>query len=238
VLGELEAAATLDQMPRLRGLAGAFLFAGDDVDKPVSVLSGGEKARLSLAKILLERPNLLVLDEPTNHLDIQAQDVLARALGEFAGTLLFISHDRAFIDALANKVLEVTRDAGPARTRVIPGGWADYARLLAREEAGAEQAEPLRPPRRAPRDRSRPRSNALRALQGRSAEIESEIAGAEVSLEKLGWLAADPAVARDGERMRALAGERSALEERIGELYAEWERVATQIEEAEEPVTG
>src|SRR5688572_2742383 len=97
----------------LRSLAGAFGFHDDDVFKPVRVLSGGEKARLALAKLLYDAPNLLVLDEPTNHLDIVTKRGLVRALSDYTGTLVFVSHDRQFLRALANRVLELTTAGKP-----------------------------------------------------------------------------------------------------------------------------
>jgi ATP-binding cassette subfamily F protein 3 len=107
VLEELEAFAPLAGQGTLRNLAGAFQFSGDDVDKSISVLSGGEKSRLVLAKLLFSAPNLLVLDEPTNHLDVLTKRALVRALSTYTGTVIFVSHDRAFLRSVADRVLEI-----------------------------------------------------------------------------------------------------------------------------------
>ena len=231
VLNELSRTATLDQVPQLRGLLGAFLFSGDDVEKRVSVLSGGEKARLALAKLLLARPNFLVLDEPTNHRDIRAQDVLIDALQRFGGTQLFISHDRTFINALANRILEVTPGPDGARVRSFPGNYDDYARKLDAEEGSPEARRSSTKPN--PRRHAKP-TFTLRRLKGRAGELARAIETSEAELERIGWLAADPAVSRDGERMRALAAERQALEARLAVLYSDWERASIEIEAVED----
>jgi ATPase subunit of ABC transporter with duplicated ATPase domains len=136
VLEELEHHAPRAGIGVLRSLAGAFGFSGDDVDKPVFVLSGGEKARLALAKMLFDAPNLLVLDEPTNHLDIVTKRALVRALSAYDGTLVFVSHDRAFLRALATRVVELA-PKGPA---VYPGTYDEYVRAFGREAPGLRQA--------------------------------------------------------------------------------------------------
>jgi ATP-binding cassette subfamily F protein 3 len=117
VLETLESEAPLELIPRLRDMLGAFLFRGDDAHKAVSVLSGGEKSRLALLKLLLYPVNLLVLDEPTNHLDLHSKDVLLDALSAYPGTVVFVSHDRAFMEALSTKCLELT----PRGPRVFYG---------------------------------------------------------------------------------------------------------------------
>ncbi|OHD73895.1 MAG: ABC transporter ATP-binding protein, partial [Spirochaetes bacterium RBG_13_68_11] len=129
VIEEVEAVAPTVLVPELRNLLGAFLFRGDDILKPVSVLSGGEKSRLSMLLLLLRPANLLVLDEPTNHLDIASKDVLLGALREFPGTVVFVSHDRAFIEGLATAVLELRG----GRARWFPGGYEYYLRKTGAE---------------------------------------------------------------------------------------------------------
>jgi ATPase subunit of ABC transporter with duplicated ATPase domains len=121
----------------LRTLAGCFGFPGDDVEKPVRVLSGGEKARLVLARMLFDPPNLLVLDEPTNHLDVATKDLLVDALKSFDGTMIFVSHDRRFLSALSNRVLELVPGEGP---KVYGGGYAEYVTSTGREAPGLRQS--------------------------------------------------------------------------------------------------
>ncbi len=132
VLGELEAHAPQANQGTLRNLAGAFGFHDDDVLKPVRVLSGGERARLALAKLLYDAPNLLVLDEPTNHLDIVTKRAMMKALTEYEGTLVFVSHDRQFLRALATRVLEL----GPTGPRLYGGSYDEYVASTGREAPG------------------------------------------------------------------------------------------------------
>lgn len=132
ILDELQEHAPMANQGTLRGLAGAFGFHDDDVFKPVRVLSGGERARLALAKLLYDAPNLLVLDEPTNHLDIVTKRALVKALADYEGTLLFVSHDRQFLRALANRVLELS-SAGP---RIYGGNYDEYVASTGREAPG------------------------------------------------------------------------------------------------------
>jgi ATPase subunit of ABC transporter with duplicated ATPase domains len=121
----------------LRNLAGAFQFSGEDVDKKIRMLSGGEKTRLVLARMLLDPPNFLILDEPTNHLDLATKEMLLEALKDFDGTMLFVSHDRAFLRRLSNRVLELGGESGTeAQPHVYPGSYVDYVARTGHEAPG------------------------------------------------------------------------------------------------------
>jgi ATPase subunit of ABC transporter with duplicated ATPase domains len=121
----------------LRNLLGAFQFPGTDVDKPIRVLSGGERSRLVIARMLLDPPNFLVLDEPTNHLDLETKEMLVEALKGFEGTMLFVSHDRTFLRGLATRVLELEYgEDGRRRPHLYPGSYVEYVRQTGREAPG------------------------------------------------------------------------------------------------------
>jgi ATP-binding cassette subfamily F protein 3 len=234
-LETLESAAALDDVPRLRAILGAFLFEGDDVHKKVAVLSGGEKSRLALALLLLEHANVLILDEPTNHLDMDARDALRAALADYEGTLVLVSHDRAFINALCTRVLEVAPADEGARVRSFPGDFDAYERVLERE---AVELAPARPAAAAARRGSaqlelRRRERERRKLRARSQQIEAEIEQAEARLAALDARFAQPEVARDGAQMRELQLERRALEDRLAAAYAAWEEATRELDAAD-----
>jgi ATP-binding cassette subfamily F protein 3 len=243
VLEEMEAATPETDRTRLRTLLGAFLFSGDAVDKRVAVLSGGEKARLALARMLVRPAPFLCLDEPTNHLDLASRAVLEDALADFAGTMIFISHDRYFINCLATKVVEV-RDG---RLVTHLGGYDDYQAAVERPPAGGPgpgpeaaapragslpgqrdgSAAPATGTDRPPRARRRPRVDpAVRELRRRLDTLEAEIHALEARLEDLGRTLADPALYADGERARAVALERQQAEEQVAWLLHEWESLS------------
>jgi ATP-binding cassette subfamily F protein 3 len=129
--------APIHMVPHIRNILGGFLFSGDDVDKPVKVLSGGERTRLAVARMLLRPSNTLLLDEPTNHLDLDSKDVLLEALEDFGGTLIFVSHDRYFVDKLATKVIEI----GEGHALIYPGNYEEWLwSKKQREEAELKKA--------------------------------------------------------------------------------------------------
>jgi ATP-binding cassette subfamily F protein 3 len=133
--------APLHMVPHIRNILGGFLFSGDDVDKPVRVLSGGERTRLAVARMLLRPSNTLLLDEPTNHLDLDSKDVLLDALEDFGGTLIFVSHDRYFVDKLATKVVDI----GHGQALMYPGNYEEF--LWSRRQRERAEAAPAAAPR-------------------------------------------------------------------------------------------
>jgi len=146
ILEEMEAYATVETMPLCRSILGAFLFSGDDVKKKISVLSGGERNRVALAKMLLRPSNFLLLDEPTNHLDIESRDVLVRSLAQYGATLVFVSHDRHFINQVANRVVHV--EDGRVVSYAGNYEYYSYKRRQEAEEAREQAPTPKPPPRR------------------------------------------------------------------------------------------
>ena len=132
VYGEMAGTSPTTMVPLIRSILGGFLFSGDDVHKKVAVLSGGERNRLALAKMLLKASNLLLLDEPTNHLDIDSKEILLEALADYTGTIVFVSHDRHFVDRLAMKIIDV----GDGAASLYPGGYEDFLDWKKRVEAG------------------------------------------------------------------------------------------------------
>ena len=230
VLEELASIAQTDDFPRLRGHLGAFLFSGDDVEKRVSVLSGGEKARLALAKLLLRPRNLLILDEPTNHLDVEACEVIEEALREFSGTLLFVSHDRSFINALTTRVIDV---AG-GHLDSFPGNYDDFhsrKTIVPKEPAKKTNTEDTAsaPRKREHRQEERRLRKSREKVARRIERLEGDILENEERQQTLQWEAGSKDAYRDPERMRELELERTQNQERIANLYREWDRLADEL---------
>ncbi len=137
VIEQLQRDFPQDGLGSLRSLAGAFQFSGDDVDKKIRSLSGGEKSRLAMARMLYDPPNFLVLDEPTNHLDLATKEMLVEALKDFQGTMIFVSHDRTFLRGLGSRVLELGGETGTDRSpRLYPGSYVEYVQAMGHEAPG------------------------------------------------------------------------------------------------------
>jgi ATP-binding cassette subfamily F protein 3 len=219
----------------LRSLLGCFLFSADDVFKRIGVLSGGERNRYALLRMLLHPANFLLLDEPTNHLDMRAKDVLLRALMDYTGTVVFVSHDRYFIDKLATRVFEV----GDSRVEVYPGNYEDYRW---RKEGGAEQlqetvlrssqsAQPVNGNQSqvaAASDKSK-RLNPIKRkqleervkeLEGEISRTEGEIANCEAALQT--FVSADETTRQTQEL--------SSLRSQLQKFLSEWEDLAHALE--------
>lgn len=217
-----------------RSLLGAFLFSGDDIHKPVAVLSGGEKARLALYKLMLAETNFLVLDEPTNHLDQTTRDVVQRALLQYQGTLLIVSHDRSFLDVLAERVLEI-RDG---RLYDYPGNYSWFLEkreeALAREEVAAVGVEARdlrsREARRAAAEERQRVMAAAREIRRKLDPLEERIGRMEARQTEIDAELCDASVLCDSSRVQALMVERGAITADLPASYEEWERLSMQLE--------
>src|SRR5690625_4356554 len=179
VLEEAEYASTEETRKNVRDILGAFLFGGDDVEKKVSVLSGGERNRLALAKLLLKPFNVLVMDEPTNHLDIQSKAILKEALKNFDGTLILVSHDREFLDGLVNKVFEF-KDG-----KVIEYLEERKAENFRAIEAVQVEKEKVEIKKESKRQLSQEEQKEQRRIKNRLGKIESEITAIENQIETI-----------------------------------------------------
>ncbi len=228
VLDDLGAVAPRATETELRTLLGCFLFSEDDVFKRIEVLSGGERNRYALARMLLQPSNFLLLDEPTNHLDLRAKDVLLEALEHFTGTVVFVSHDRYFIDKLATRVFEV--EGG--RVHVYPGNYEDYLRakegalLAAVEDPRPDEAPPAEPEVKEPA-RKRLNPIRLRQLQDRCEEIEEEVSRLEAEIAGYETELANFKGADETRRLMDLVEARRAD---LTALLAEWEETSLAIE--------
>jgi ATPase subunit of ABC transporter with duplicated ATPase domains len=140
VFEQLQKDYPLESIGVLRNLLGAFQFSGDEVDKKIRMLSGGEKSRLVMARMLLDPPNFLVLDEPTNHLDLATKDMLVSSLTHFEGTMIFVSHDRTFLRGLSNRVLELGGESGTdPQPHAYPGSYVEYVERTGHEAPGVHR---------------------------------------------------------------------------------------------------
>jgi len=224
----------------VRGVAGSFLFSGDDVDKKVGVLSGGERARVALAKLLLVPANLLILDEPTNHLDLDASEALIEALKGYGGTLLFVSHNRSFLNQLATVIWEV-KDGG---VLPFPGNlddWLYHQRELADAPGGApaapgpardgagERPQTDRDRRRAEADARNARYRQEKPLRERIGALEARIAALEGEEREATAALADPALYQDFARAKPLIERQHAAKVELERLYTEWEEASANL---------
>jgi ATP-binding cassette subfamily F protein 3 len=246
VFEEILSIATDESQTELRTLLGTFLFTGEEIEKRVSVLSGGEKSRLILAKMLLKPANTLLLDEPTSHLDIPSRNVLEMALKQFQGTICLITHDRHLINQIANKVIEIDRGS----LRIFPGNYDYYLykkqQIQTEEEqkeAGAMQASPLPFPEKKSRYRTKKERRReaqqtdqlrrqLSSLEKRFHEVEKSLSDATQTLDLLNQRLSDPSLYLNQKETYEIFQTHKKVQEQVKELTQSWESLALELEES------
>ncbi|MBR0135994.1 MAG: ABC-F family ATP-binding cassette domain-containing protein [Clostridia bacterium] len=214
----------------IRNALGAFLFRGDDVQKRIAQLSGGEKARVQLLKLMLTSANLLLLDEPTNHLDIASREVLEDALDEYNGTMIIVTHDRYLVNRLADRIFHMSADG----MKEYVGGYDDYLEALKNvpEETAAEGKQ-LSANAAEYRERKLARSELTKAKTA-AAKAEKAVADAEAELKGINEKLASPAYASDYAKAGELSKKADEISSRLEKLYEEWEQAEARLAEAEE----
>lgn len=217
--GFLRAAEPQRSDQSLRNTLAAMLFRGDDVDKPLSVLSGGERKRLMITKLLLSKHNVLVFDEPTNHLDLPSREALELALCAWEGTILVVSHDRYFLDRVADRILWIE----DGRWRLTEGGFREALQTHERERAAARPAVRREPARFVPPPAAPPKP-ASKLARLPLEELEARIMTCEAAIAKLNEVFADPSVFRDPERLEEATDELDDLKSELSELEEEYLR--------------
>ena len=206
----------------------SFLFTGEDVFKPISALSGGEKGRVALAKIMLSKANFLILDEPTNHLDMMSKEVLENALNQYEGTILYVSHDRYFINQTATKVLDMQKD----HMSVYLGDY-DYYMEKKKEipvlcTSGTQQSTPTSS--KEDWQKQKELQNRIKKLQSTLTSIEEKIELEEGKLAELDEQLCLEEVYTNPDASRDIMNQKAAIEENIASLYTNWEETSEELE--------
>lgn len=243
VLGIMREIAPYAKETRLRTILGCFLFQGDDVFKKVSVLSGGEKSRLALARMLLMPANFLIFDEPTNHLDMQSKEILQQALDQYEGTFMIVSHDRDFLDPIVDKVLEVR----PDETNTFLGNVSYYLKKVQQREEQEQQETAPSPDehgdgqelsrkeqKRLEAQQRQQKYNRLKPFKKQMNPLEKYIERKEARKDEIEELMAESDFYDDAEQVKELTMEYDKLKAELVEKYAEWEELALKISAIEE----
>lgn len=236
-----DAAPNVDET-RLRTILGCFLFQGDDVFKKVSVLSGGEKSRLALARMLVQPANFLIFDEPTNHLDMKSKDILQQALDQYEGTYMTVSHDRDFLDPIVDKVLEVR----PNETNTFLGNVSYYLEKVKEREqveteisttvsdSGTNTGLSRKEKRRLEAQKRQQKYDRLKPLKKKIDPLEEKIEKLEERKSTIENKMGRPDFYDDEERVKEISIEYEKLKAELVEIYSEWENLAMQMSEIEE----
>ncbi|NBC65677.1 MAG: ATP-binding cassette domain-containing protein [Bacteroidetes bacterium] len=242
-LDEMKLAGSRESETRLRTILGCFLFEGDDVFKKVNVLSGGEKSRLALAKMLLNSGNFLIFDEPTNHLDMRSKNILQQALDQFEGTLMIVSHDRDFLDPIVNKTLEIQ----PGHIKTWLGNISYYLDKKAFEDPvdleqdnGSSESKKLsrKEERRIEAQKRQALSKKLNPLKKRLGKIESEVESKEVRKGEIEEMMAKPNFYDNSDEVKEISLEYESIKTELIELMHKWEEIAGRIEFVENEYEG
>ncbi len=234
-LDEMMLAGSRESETRLRTILGCFLFEGDDVFKKVGVLSGGEKSRLALAKMLLNSGNFLIFDEPTNHLDMRSKNILQQALDQFEGTLMIVSHDRDFLDPIVNKTLEIQ----PGHIKTWLGNisyyldkksFEDSVDLESKDDTGETKKLSRKEERRLEAQKRQALSKKLKPLKKRLETIESDVETKEARKAEIEELMAQPDFYDDSDEVKEISLEYESIKTDLVELMHKWEEIAGRIE--------
>ena len=244
VIDEIWSLVPREPQTYVRSVLGSFLFSGDDVDKKIGVLSGGEKARVALARLLVVPSNLMLMDEPTNHLDLDSSERLVEALAGYGGTLIFVSHNRSFINQLATKVWDVG-DGDVTEWTGNLDAYLYHLEQIGRPMGGTPAAPPASRPADSDRARRQREARAREALAARTrpitteiARLEERIALLETEKKEIEPQLADPAVHQDFARARPLYARFDELKDKLDELYARWEYQQELLAAAEKEPLG
>lgn len=218
----------------IRSILASFLFTAKDIDKQVSQLSGGQRARLTLTVLSMEHNNFLLMDEPTNHLDLDAKEVLEKALADYDGTLLFVSHDRYFINELANKIV-VAKDG---QAKIYEGNYTYYLSEKAKEEAAQEETAAQEAPvvkavseNKLSYQEQKKRDSEKRKLERQVAQAEKDLEKLEAKEQEIQEAMADPAIAADFSKLGPLQEDLTAVQEKISQVSQAWEDASLALEE-------